>query len=297
MSPRRAVALTLAVALGLTACGGSDKDAKKKPSVASTSTSALTPGSTLAEGAASSTTRPGSTPTTKKKAASATATTSNKSVAPAGEPDVVAVAPGIYKYTVKGSARANGTANGAPLDSTKPIDKSYDARFLPPEGRTQKATYSAGSFYLEQALRYGDATADITYLRINSGGNPVVFTPNPPARFVPMPGTVGSTWSWTMRSQPDQSGRVTTRKGDFRVERTEAVTIGGVGVPVLVITGNVTMDLPIQRTYKYTTYYSETYKLILREREVSDADVESGDKTKIHIHSDQMTTLLSLNPS
>jgi hypothetical protein len=58
----------------------------------------------------------------------------------------------------------------------------------------------------------------------------------------------------------------------------------------------MTVDQPIARTFKLTTYYSEANKLIVKEREISDGDVSSGSNTKIHIHTDTTTTILSLTP-
>lgn len=302
MRPRHALAAVLAASLVLAGCGGGDDKktdqagAKKKSTT--TSAAAGTSEVTDADGSAV-TTGPGAT-TKKPGGASGPTPTTARSGAPTGGPgeaDVVAVAPGTYKYTSTGTSSAKGTANGAPINTSKKVDKAWDATFQKPLGRSQRATFVGQGPFREQVLEYSATSVDIALLKLNDGSNPTTFTPNPLARFVTIPAAIDASWSWTMKSQPNpQNGRVTTRKGNFRVARNDVLMVDGQAVPVVVITGTMTSDQPIVRTHQFTTYYSESLKLVIREREITDAEVK-GENTNIQVHTDQTMSIVKLAPA
>ncbi|HVE93299.1 MAG TPA: hypothetical protein VNB24_00155 [Acidimicrobiales bacterium] len=301
MTARRTLAACLASALLLAGCGGGDdkKTDQAGGDVRGSTTTSADETSEVAEGEGSTlTTAPGAT--TKKPPGASGPPTTAKGGGPTGspsEPDVVAVSPGTYKFTSTGTSSAKGTANGAPINSSKKVDRAWEVTYQKPSGNQQRATSSGQGPFLERILSHGAGAADVTLLKLNDGSNPTTFTPEPPARFVPVPAAIDATWSWTMKSKPHpQNGKVTTRKGNFRVARNDVLMIDGQAVPVVVITGTMTSDQPLVRTYQFTTYYSESLKLVVREREITDADVQ-GDNTKIHVHTDQTMSIVKLTPA
>lgn len=165
-----------------------------------------------------------------------------------------ATKPGDYLYDSTGTF----TLGAAP----QPVDGTATLMVDPQVNGTQHSVLKGDQGQTEQDVLVREGGTYLVRLQITNAAFDKAFEPEPAALLVPVPATVGRTWSWTATST---DGKTTVRQSS-EVVRTETVTIGGTKVPCQVVQTTLRLTGDITYTGEITTWYAESLHLGVKER-------------------------------
>ena len=249
---RRVLVVLCAAVLLTGACGGGDDD--KTDAAASSRTTTTVEGettTTAAEEAGGTTAVSAPKAGTTKKSGTATTAASKPGVQQATPAGIKAAAPGTYTYKVTGTMTV-GTPQKVDTTSTLKVD--------PLQGTDQHSAQTGQQGGQETVLRYQADGVYLVNLKLTGPVNKE-FKLEPPGLAFAQPATIGKAWGWSAKS----TDGATTVKSDFKVLRTETITIGGEQVPTVVMETKVVTDGDVKSTSTGTMWVSEAYRLIVQE--------------------------------
>lgn len=227
---------------------------------------------------------PTSSTTTAGTGSAGQTTTAPARVGSASTSSSVGAAPGHYVYDVTGE-RSGGTSPG-----TQAVNAKADLTIDPASGSDQTSTVSSSqSGGQTQTTDYRYLPNGILLVDTTSGGKE--FKPDPPVLAMPVPPTVGTTWSWTMTS----TDKSTTVRADNKITGTAILTIGGQPVQTVVLVVTLTTNTsyggaPLTLKTTETNWLSPKYNLIVKRHDVTDVSPYA-------FHSDTTQTLESIKPA
>jgi len=285
-----ALVLAASALVSAGACGGKSKSASRSTT---SSTAASSADVTTSTGV-------GATITTAKGGKSgAAATTTSNLTHTAGGGTVPASA------TVKPPAAGGYTFDNTGSSSIGSVPPTSKYTVSPPQGARQQSVRddrdSQGSGTVTtQVLEYRSDGIFLVSLKIdNSQGPSFNFVPPAPVLFAPLPATQGRTWTVDLTTS-DGCYRAHVDAGYTAIGVT--VTAGGgqqvtdqVDTTQHITTLKNSCGTQLDLTAKQTLWYSEKYRLPMKEHTVTDGTANVGFPVKIH--SDVTSTLRSTTPS
>jgi hypothetical protein len=135
-----------------------------------------------------------------------------------------------------------------------------------------------------QVLRFLADRIDLLSLEMKGA---FAKTFNGPVLFAPIPPTVGASWAWDLTS----TDNLTHVHQSSRVDRTEAVIIGGQSVDTFVVETDITITGDVNATGHLTSFGSGVYKLPVRTHTTLNVT------TPVNFSSDTTAELTNLRPS
>ena len=282
MTPFRAAAVALALALVAAACGD-DGGAERDSAGATTTTTRSAPPSTedtTASAVASTTTTAAPAAAGRRGRAATTASPTTTAAPTAPATGVRFTAPGTYRYAATG--QFSSTVGGA-----QPRNGVTTLTVDPPSGSDQRSVRQGLGRVTEQVLRLDGGGAYLVSMRVTDQGVDKEVRPAPPALALPADVAVGRTWSWRATS----TDGATTVAATMRALRDEDVTVGGAAVRSLVVEALLTLTGDLMSTSKQTLWVSDRHRLIVRQD-----DATEGRLGVIAFSSTSSETLLALTP-
>ena len=269
------------------ACGGGDDDEVDTAASSSTTTTEAaapdaptggdSPSTTTAEGGPGVSVSAGGGKSTATTAKTSSGSGSGSASSGAYKP----AAPGSYSYRTTGKA-------SSPAFGEQPIDREDALKVEPPAGSDQKNVRTSQEGSTEQVFRFAPDGVRLVSMKISNRQVTKEFRPNPPAMVLPYPLTVGQEWSWKMTS----TDNATNVEGRFKFVRREAIDVGGESHQAAVIEATVVTSGDVTSTSRQTIWTSESLRLILQEKNVSD-----GQFGQVTFHSETTSKLKSTKPA
>jgi hypothetical protein len=261
---------------GVAAAATHDDDDVATTSSSSTTSTSSTSTTAGVDAGTTGTTVAGQTTTT-KKASGTGATGTTVDTSPPSTPQRIMPDTGTYTLAVTGSASLNGgTPQPAPPSATYKITQT-----------SATDQHQTGDFELD--LRWTPESASLLKLTLKQGGNALkTFQPATPLLYTPFPGTVGRTWSWTVKSTDGK----TTVSQVSNITKTEAVVIAGRSEPAFVVHTVLTLTGDVKGSVDLTSWMSSIYRVALRQHVVVDATYLG-----FHATSDTTGQLVSVSPA
>ena len=191
---------------------------------------------------------------------------------------------GSYQFHTTGQATLNGSPQNIDVQSPTKVEDLNET--------DQRSSTSGNQGEQIQVLRYSADKIELVSFELKG---PVTKTFNGPVLLAPVPLSVGQTWNWSMQSTDTDPTKKTTLTQGSRVDRTEAVVVGGQSVDVFVIVTDITFSSPatdLNGTGQLTNWVSPVYRMSVKSHSTL-----KGTYAAFTFDTDTTSDLLDLRPS